>query len=113
MKKDPKISVVQLGDQTVKYVEGADIREYIPNEVLERLVTALKIQGYDWNDALIDRCKLVRNIGKVFKLMLDHEPIKFNGKMVFWFWEKNGDYKTVYPYQTTIEMGFSGPSLSS
>lgn len=92
MKKNEDIRKINIGMRTLHLIEGLTIKKYIPETILDYVHYALADQDMKWEDEVIAKCTMVLSHGKHVSVLYEHEPMRFNGLLLFTFCQdaKNG-----------------------
>ena len=92
MKQNKDIRMVNIGIRTLHLIEGLTIKKYIRKAIMGNVHMALADQNMKWEDDVIAKCTMVITDGKYFSVIYEHQPIRFNGLLLFTFCQdaKNG-----------------------
>jgi len=92
MKPNKDIRTINIGMRTLHLIEGLTIKKYIPEAIMVNVQMALADQNMKWEDNVIVKCTMVISNGKYVSMMHEHQPIRFNGLLLFTFCQdaKNG-----------------------
>lgn len=85
MKRNPDIRTVTIGVRTLYLIEGLTLKKYIPEAIVPHIHMALEDQNMQWTDEVISKCVMVISHGINTSVMYEHEPIKFDGLLLFTF----------------------------
>ncbi len=85
MKKNEDIRTVTIGIRTLHLIEGLTIKKYIPETILNMVHDALADQDMKWEDEVIANCTMVISHGTHVSVLYEHEPMRFNGLLLFTF----------------------------
>ncbi|PKA99601.1 hypothetical protein B0O79_3315 [Flavobacteriaceae bacterium MAR_2009_75] len=92
MKPNKGIQTFNIGMRTLHLIEGLGIKNYLPEAIMGNDHMALVDQNMKWEDDVIAKCTMIIGNGKYVSIMYEHEPIRFNGLLLFTFCQdaKNG-----------------------
>lgn len=92
MKKNEDIRTVTIGMRTLHLIEGLAIRKYTPEAIIDNVQCAIVDQDMQWEDKVIAKCTMVIGKAGYVSMMYEHQPISFNGLLLFTFCQdpKNG-----------------------